>query len=180
MPYRQQDQENIHDISEYSAQRIPPEDSHPEMTLPEVAVPFRLIADFVVRAEAVAEFLREPDLTLEARALFLTVLTTPEALNRICRLAIVCDLNVVPGKYFEDTFTGPEPEDIFDAMRPYLPADLDEYWVRLRRENPDEFSASIDDIYRQFRSSLKRTVVEDVSTGEAIPLRVSSRIGTAA
>lgn len=180
MSDRQQDRENVHEISEYFHERALSDVRHPAMTLPTVAVPFRLIADFVVQAEAAAEFLQEPDLTPEARALFLTILTTPEALNRLCRLAIVCDLNVAPGGYFEETFMGPEPEDILDAILPYLAADQQKYWTTFRREDCDGFSAEIDDIYQQFRSTLKRVVVEDPSTGEAIPLRVSSRIGTVA
>ena len=139
-----------------------------------------MIADFVVEAKNPAQFLMEPDLTPEERGLFLTVLTKPEVLNRMCRLAIVCDLSGDPGKYFEETFMGPEPEDILDCILPYLSADLQEYWTRLRREKRGNFDFSMDRIFQEFRSSLTHTAIKDMVTGEVIPLRVSSKFGAAA
>lgn len=120
---RKRDQENVRDTSEQSRERILCEERNAETKPPKIAVLFRLVADFVVQAEHAAEFLREPDLTPKVRDLFLTALTTPEALNRMCSLAVACDFNVNPGGYFEETFMGPEPEDILDSLLPCLSAD---------------------------------------------------------
>jgi hypothetical protein len=140
-----------------------------------------LIADFVVKTETVATFLRGSDLTREERDLLLAVLTNPEALNRMCRLAMVCDLSAhVYGCYFEDTFRGPDPDDIFDSVLPYLSADLREYWTRLRSENHERFSADILNIFLEFRSSLQQTAIEDRTTGELIPLRIGGQAKFAA
>ena len=138
------------------------------------SVPFRLIADFVVETETATEFLKKPDLTPEQRSLFLTLLTDSEARNRISRLAIACDFSAyVHGKYFDGVFSGPHPEQILDCVLPYLAADLQEYWTRLRSEKYYYFASIIDEVFLQFRSSLKKVLIEDCTTGEDIPLRIS-------
>jgi hypothetical protein len=140
----------------------------------EAGVPFRLIADFVVETETAAEFLKNPDLTREQRSLFLTLLTDPEARNRISRLAIVCDLSSHEhGKFFGDLFFGPQPEQILDCVLPYLAVDLQEFWMRLRAEDCDYFASLIDDVFLQFNSSLKKVVIVERTTGEEIQLRIS-------
>lgn len=137
-------------------------------------VPFRLIADFVVETETATEFLTKPDLTPEQRSLFLTLLTDPEARNRISRLAIACDFSAyVHGEYFDGVFSGPHPEQILDCVLPYLSADLQEYWTRLRSEEYYYFASVIDEVFLQFRSSLRKVMIEDSATGEDIPLRIS-------
>lgn len=180
MSDRQQDQDNIHDISEHSAGHTSAGEDNFGRSIARVAVPFRLTADFVVEAETAENFLHKPDLTPEERGLFLTILATPKALNRVCRLAIVCDLEADPSGYFEETFMGPEPRDILDCVLPYLSTELQEYWTRLQRENYDSFAFRIDDIFQQFCSSLKKTVVQDMTTNEAIPLRIGDKDDAAA
>ena len=141
-----------------------------------MSVPFQLIADFAVEAPESAEFFSDPETSTEEYRFFMTLLTTPEALNRICRLALACDLNMDGSKYFDGTFMGPEPEDILNAIQSYLSPDQREYWTRLRDEKYDEFGGRILSIFEQFESSLKRVKVLDTNTGETIPLRVSSRL----
>jgi hypothetical protein len=51
-------------------------------------------------------------------------------------------------------------------------------WKKLREQNNDRFSDSIDGIFMEFRNSLKRTVIEDMTTGETIPLQANSRFDT--
>jgi hypothetical protein len=92
----------------------------PQQALKSLSVPFRLIADFVVEPEAPAEFLQDTDTSPEERDLFLTILTTPEALNSICRLVIVSKLTDDSRLYFEEKFLGPEWADILDCLLPYL------------------------------------------------------------
>lgn len=162
MPDRRQDPANALRIAENSSNLVA-----------ETGVPFRLIADFVVETETAAEFLKKPDLTPEQRSLFLILLTDPEARDRISRLAIVCDLSAhESGEYFDGVFSGPRPEQILDCVLPYLTADLQEYWARLRNEERDYFASLIDEVFLQFNSSLKRVVIVDKSTGEEIPLRI--------
>lgn len=179
MSDRQQDQDAIHEIllqrSEFCVTGSPNE----ETPLPATTLPFRLIADFAVESNTAAAYLQQPDLTQQERDFFLTVLHTPEALNRMCRLAIVSDFEADLDGCFRDKFLGPHPEDILDCALPYLPAELANYWKELRERNYDCFSHWIDEIFMEFRSSLKRTVIEDMTTGETIPLQVGSRCGIA-
>jgi hypothetical protein len=179
MSDRQQDQEAIHEISsqrsEFGVTGSPTE----ETPFPATTLPFRLIADFAVETKSATEYLQQPDLTQQERDLFLTVLHTPEALNRMCRLAIVSDFEADLDGCFHDIFLGPHPEDILDCVLPYLPAELANYWKELRERNYDRFSHWIDEIFMEFHSSLKRTVIEDMTTGETIPLQVGSRCGSA-
>jgi hypothetical protein len=163
MPDRQQDPESALQSTENSLSRLADAD-----------VPFRLIADFVVETATAAEFLKNPDLLPEQRDLFLILLTNPEARNRISRLAIVCDFSAHErGAYFNGVFSGPEPEQILDCVFPYLNPDSREYWTRLRDEERDYFFSIIDEVFLQFKSALKRVVIEDRSTGKEIPLRIS-------
>ena len=137
---------------------------------------FQLIADFVVAAEKAAEFLEEPDLNPEERSLLLTVITTPQALNRICRLVIVCDLTEDSERYFKGTFMGPEAEDILDSILPYLPIEIAKYWMGLQREDRDFFDSSMDRIFAQFRTSLRKVEIIEMTTGESISLWGNSKL----
>jgi hypothetical protein len=162
MPDRQQDPECAIQVTENSSNRPA-----------ETGVPFRLIADFVVETKTAAEFLNKPNLIAEQRSLFLILLTHPEARNRISRLAIACDLSAhVQGKFFDGVFSGPNPEHILDCVLPYLAADLQNYWTRLRNEEYYYFSSVINEVFLQFKSTLKRVVIEDRTIGEEIPSRI--------
>jgi hypothetical protein len=83
------------------------------------SVAFRLTADFVVENTTAAEFLERFDATSEEWRLLSTVLTTPEALHRICRLAIVDDLAGDAG-FFEGQFSGAMDDEVLAAVLPYL------------------------------------------------------------
>jgi len=137
--------------------------------IPATSVPFRLTADFVVEITTAAEFLQQPDLASEERRLLLTVLTTPEALNRVCRLAIVDDLEVEQAELFEGQFFGPQSEDILAAVMPYLSSEDQTFWTRLQQENPPV--NYLTEMFCEFKTALRRVAVEDTGTGEAIPLQ---------
>jgi hypothetical protein len=171
----QQDRKGIHDISHHSVKGRWPAESQQVVT-DSRPVPFQLVADFQVEVEKPTEFLHEPDVSPEERSLFLAIINTPEALNRICRLAIVSDLSEDSDRVFERLFMGPDPEDIFEAILPYLPVEIEEYWTRLRREDHDSFEAYIEYIFEQFSSSLTKTAIIDLTTSESIPLWVNRRI----
>ena len=128
-----------------------------------------------MEADNAVEYLRDPDLTPEMRSLFLAIITTPEALNRVCRLAVVSNLTEDSDRVFKGLFMGPFPEDIFESIRPYLPVEIEEYWTKLRREDCDSFEAYVGDIFEQFTSSLKKTAVIHISTGESLPLWLTRR-----
>lgn len=142
-----------------------------------ISAPFQLVADFVVEAEEAAAFLDDPDIDPEERRLFLAIINTPEALNRICRLAITCDLTGDSEKYFKGRFTGPDPEDILDSILSYLPGELQGYWTTLRGKDFDSFEFSMDRIFDPFRTSLRNTEIIDKTTGESIPLCPNKRLG---
>ena len=163
---------------------IPPKDGlaaccEPRLAVKSVSVPFRLTADFVVEPEAPAEFLQDAGTSSEERDLFLTILTTPEALNRLCRLRIVCELSEDSREYFEGKFMGPQWEDILDYILPYLSAEQHEFWTRLRREEEGRYGYCINRIFQQFHTVLKTTEIRDTSAGHAIPLRHNSKFDAA-
>lgn len=162
-------------VSNSPAKGGPPADPE-RLPAARISVPFQLLADFVVETERAAEYLQQPDLDPQERSLFLAIINTPEALNRICRLAVVCALTEDSERHFKGKFMGPEPEDILSSILPYLPVDLQEYWTRLRRENCGCVDFYIDRIFQQFNSSLEKTQILDVSTGESIPLWTNSKI----
>jgi len=169
MSDRQQDPENVH-----PATGDRPDDVR--VPSPTDAVPFRLIADFVVEAETAVEFLQDPKTTPEERQLLLWILTHREAMNRMCRMAIVDDLLAYEcGTYFQDTFMGPDAENMLNGILPYLSAELKEYWTQLQSEDHDHFSNAMNNVFQTFHSTLKTTAIEDRSTGEEIPLRLSDR-----
>ncbi len=86
----------------------------------------------------------------------------------------MCDFSAHErGEYFDGVFSGPDPEQILSCVLPYLGADSQEFWVRLRDEERDYFFSLIDEVFLQFNSSLKKVVIEDRTTGEEIPLRIS-------
>jgi hypothetical protein len=173
-----QGQKNAIHMVAAKSRRLEAQDSDSPLSVTTQSVPFQLIADFAVETPTVAEFIRDVGSATEEYRLFMTILTTPEALNRICRLALVCDLNVNmdENKYFDGAFMGPEPGDILNSILSYLSPDQQEYWTRLRKVDYNEFGESIDSVFGEFQSSLKKIKVLDVNTGEAIPLRVSSRV----
>ena len=174
----QQGRRGIHAISHRSAKgRSPAESGHqPAATSIPVSVPFQLIADFVVETEKAAEFLDGSDLDPQERSLFLAVITTPQALNRICRLVIVCDLTDDSERYFKGRFMGPEAKDILDSVLPYLPVEMEKYWTELQREDRDFFDSSMDRIFAQFRTSLRKVEIIEMTTGESIPLWGNSKL----
>ena len=176
----QQVPEGIRDNSSDFPKDCSPAGCEPQQALKSLSVPFRLIVDFVVEPEAPAEFLQDTDTSPEERDLFLTILITPDALNRICRLVIVSKLTDDSRRYFEGKFLGPEWADILDCLLPSLSAEQQAFWTTLRREQSGRYDFCIDRIFQQFRGVLKTTEMRDVISGEAIPLRVNSRFGAAA
>jgi len=160
---RQQDQSTMHEEPEVSRLMAQFAEATP-------SIPFRLTADFVVEAKTAERYLLQPNTTSEERRLFLTVLTTPEALQRMCRLAIVSDFETKPG-LFEGQFSGPQNEDILAAAIQYLSSEDQDYWTRLQQEFPAQMGDRLVDMFCEFKAVLRRVVVEDATTGEAIPLK---------
>lgn len=147
-----------------------------EQKLPTPTACFRLIADFTVEAKTARTYLQRPEVTPQEHDVFLLILTTPEALNRMCRLAIVSDFEAfLWDRHFDGKFVGPNPTDILDALLPYLPEELKAWWMQLRRENYDGFSARMDTMFQEFCSSLTHATIEDMSSGEPIPLECRSK-----
>ena len=139
------------------------------------ALPFRLIADFAVEVGSAEAFLAGTDLTEQERSFLLRILNDHEAFNRMCRLAIVSDLETFGGKYFEEEVDGPNAEDILACASPYLASEEREYWNRQWQEQPESLTAFLLEMFAKFCSSLKRAVVQDMTTGAMIPMRVNSR-----
>lgn len=171
-----QNRPGVHASSRCSAKKTSPADSEIPSVYTPISVPFRFIAEFQVKVPKAPEFLEEPDLSPQARSLFLAIINTPEALNRICHVAILCDRTEDSGSYFKGKLTELDREDIVDAILSYLPVELEEYWLELRRQDSDSFDFCVDRIFQQFQSSLRKIEIINTSTGESTPLWVSSGI----
>ena len=172
----QQDRRGIHAISSYSPKGRLPAESEPQPPATPISVPFQVVADFQVIGDDVAQFLQDPDLSPEERSLFLAIINTPAALNRICGMVIVLDLISDSERYFRDKIFGPEFEVTVDSILPALPVEIQDYWTRLRREDPEAFHYCIDRTFEPFHSSLRRTEIKVMTTGESIPFRLRSEI----
>lgn len=172
----QQTRPGIRGGSRCSAKKRSPEDSEILPVYTPISVPFQFVANFQVEIPKATEFLEEPDLSPQARSLFLAIINTPEALNRICHVAILCDRTEDSGSYFKGKLTELDREDILDAILSYLPVELEEYWIGLRRENSDTFDFYVDRIFQQFQSSLTKIEIINMTTGESISLWGNSKI----
>jgi len=171
----QQARRGIHAISHHSGKGGSPAES-PQVAAASMPVPFQLVADFQVEVEKPAEYLQETDLSPEERSLFLAIINTPKALNCICRLAIVSELTDDSDRVFNRLFMGPDPEDIFQFILPYLPVEIERYWTKLRQKDHDSFDAYIEYMFEQFTCSLRKTAIIDMTSGESIPLWVNKKI----
>jgi hypothetical protein len=170
---RQQNRLGIRASSRCSAKKRSPTDSENTPVSTRISVPFQFFAHFQVEVAKATEFLGEPDLSPQARSLFLAIIHTPEALNRICHVAILCDRTEESGNYFKGKLTGLDREDILDGILPHLPVELQEYWIGLRRENSASYDFYVDRIFHQFQSSLRKIDIINMSTGESISLWVN-------
>ena len=138
-------------------------------------LPFRLVADITIQAPTSSAFLEQPDVTPQQRSFFAAVLTNPEAFNRMCRIAIVCELEAHSEEWFETEFEGPETEDILSCALPYLSAEDQEYWKLIQQESDERLSYFLMPIFLEFTGSLENVAILDLTTGETIPNRVCSR-----
>ena len=118
----EQTRPGIRASSRCSANKRSSEDSENTPVYTSISVPFQFVADFQVEVPKAQEFLEEPDLSPEARSLFLAIINTPEALNRICHVAILCDRTEDSGSYFKGELMELDREDILDAILSYLPS----------------------------------------------------------
>ncbi|MFP5226682.1 MAG: hypothetical protein ACLGXA_03575 [Acidobacteriota bacterium] len=171
----QQDRRGIHAVSHSSGESRPPAGSTPRPPTSPISVPFQLVADFVVEGDRVRQFLQDPDLSPEERSLFLTIINTPEALNRICGVVMVLDLVSDSERYFSKGIFGPQLEITVDAILPSLPGEIQDYWTSMRRVDREGFDFWIDRMFEPFHASLRKTEIRDVTTGESVPFRGQQR-----
>jgi len=176
---RQQNRLGIRASSRCSSKRRSPSDSENTPVSTPISIPFQLVANFQVEVLEATEFLEEPNLTPQARSLFLAIIHTPEALNRICHVAILCDGTEDSGGRFKGKLAAPHREDILEPILPHLPVELQEYWIGLRRENSASYGFYVDRIFQQFQSSLRKIDIINTSTGESISLWVNGGIQAA-
>jgi hypothetical protein len=172
----QQDRQCFHAISRCSQEKRTTADPENTPVTTPISIPFQLVANFQVEVPKGTEFLGEPDLSPQTRGLFLAIINTPEALNRICHVSILCDRTEESGGSFKGKLAAPDREDILDPILSYLPVELKEYWIGLRQENRDFFDFCVDRIFQQFQSSLRRIDITNMSTKESISLWVNNGI----
>lgn len=110
------------------------------------------------------------ELTEHQRSFFKTALTVPEAFSRMCRLAIVSELESFPERYFEGPFLGPDSEDILAAASPFLSDEDREYWAKAQFQPGECLLFNLMPIFEAFRGTLLQLEMLDTTTGEAIPL----------
>lgn len=171
----EQERRSIHAISRCSSKRGSPAESESQPRATLISVPFQVVADFQVDGDEVAQFLQDPDLSPEERTLFLAIINTPDALNRICGVVVILDLISDSERYFRDTIFGPELEITVDAILPSLPGEIQDYWTRLRQEDRDAFDYCINRTFEPFHTSLRKAEIKEMTTGESIPFRVRSK-----
>jgi len=132
-------------------------------------VNLRLIADFSLPADAAEELLGSPDLTSRQHRLFLAALRSPAAWRRICRMALVSQLESDPARWSDDLFKGPNYDQVLDCILPELaPADR-AYWIRLRDSEPEAVIFYLDPLFQEIRGSLVSVRLLDLDTGESVP-----------
>lgn len=141
----------------------------------QMAVPFRLVADFVIETDTASEFTGCLDFTAHQHDLFITAVTNPDALSRMARLAIVSELETFGDDFCRYEFEGPDALDILECVLPYLSAEEREYWEGLRNESSDLLDWAIEPVFSEFHARLRRVVVEETATGAEIPRRVASQ-----
>jgi hypothetical protein len=140
-----------------------------------MAVPFRLVVDFVIETNTATEFTGRLDVTPHQHQLFITIVTNPEALNRMARLAAVSELEVHGDDFSRHEFEGPNAIDILDCVQPYLSVEEKKYWERLRDNSGESLGWAIMTVFSEFRATLKRIAVLEMAIGAEIPRRVASQ-----
>jgi hypothetical protein len=141
-------------------------------------LPFRLIADFRVRADPSRAFPQQNTLTEQQRRLFTTIVINLAVFKRMCRMAIVSDFEAYPwDHYFEGVFAGPDSQDILATAFSELSGADQIYWMQLQQKSPYQLDNDLFSIFEQFRASLGNVVIQDPATGETISLRVRKSKG---
>lgn len=117
------------------------------------------------------EYLQTLDLTAEQRRLALTTLTTPETFHRMCRRAIVSELESETG-LLEEQFYGPQSEDILACVLPHLSDEDQQFWKKMHRESEDNISDFLVLMFNAFQTTLRTVAITDMTNGETIPRQV--------
>jgi hypothetical protein len=140
---------------------------------------FRLIVDFTVG-------LKDPKKlgafffpwNAHLQTFFETVLNHPEALHTICHYMLIDSLEGWT-EHELDEFSGPEEENIFQVVLPFLPEEEQKYWSGLSSEEevfPSEFRNAINAVFYRFGVSLLQLDVLDSTRGQSIPRHIGRRL----
>lgn len=149
-------------------QGFPDPTLHPEDTR-QAAVNLRLIADFALPSDDAEELLTSSELIPEQRRLFRAALRSPGVWRRLCRMALVSELEGDPARWYEDQFKGPDMDQVLDAVLPELtPADRS-WWIGLRDTEPEALIFYLDPLFGEIRSVLLSVKIVDIDTGESVP-----------
>ncbi|MDR3723967.1 MAG: hypothetical protein P4K83_05695 [Terracidiphilus sp.] len=175
MSDHQEDQDTLHNAPEPGGSSM--HTSGAETLLSAPSFSFKLTAEFTVEAIGATEYLQKPSLLPEERRLFLTMLTTPTVLNQICRIAILTEFDSNPG-LFQNQFRGFSGEDILAPALPYLSEGDQTFWQRSRIDSPEITGDRHLMILDAFETLLEYVVLEDMTTGERVPLHCSRQNGT--
>lgn len=106
------------------------------------------------------EFATTEEVSAPSLRFYRAVLQDPEALRRLCRLALVTHLSLA-GREFESHFEGAEYEEILSCVRGGLPNRDERYWELLRQKDQERLAWCLDPVFQAFRSAVTGVEVQD-------------------
>ncbi len=129
----------------------------------------RLVADFTLAADAAEELLDSPKLVPQQQRLFRAALRSSTAWKRLCRMALVSQLEADPSNWTEELFKGPHMDQILDAVLSELTTEDQSWWTGLRDTEPEALIFYLDPLFGEIRGVLVNVGIVDLDTGEAVP-----------
>lgn len=121
---------------------------------------FQLQVRLAVEAPSLREFATTEEVSALSLHFYRAVLQDPEALRRLCRLALVTHLSHA-GREFESYFDGAEYEEILSCLRGGLPSRDERYWKLLRQNDQERLALRLDPVFESFHSTVTGVEVQD-------------------
>jgi hypothetical protein len=133
-------------------------------------VTFRFFADFDVKVSDSGRY------TGQQLTLMKAIMASPSTLKRIGCMTIETDLAGISGAHLEELFRGPEIEEILECVLPVLPDTEKRYWTELRHLPGEALHYELMPVFLSFRATLRRAGIEELSSADAIKMRVGPTI----
>lgn len=121
---------------------------------------FQLQVRLAVEMPSLREFATTEEVSAPGLRFYRAVLQDPEALRRLCRLALVTHLSHA-GREFESYSDGAEYEEILSCLRGGLPNRDERYWELLRQTDQERLALHLDPVFQSFHSTVTGFEVQD-------------------